>query len=269
MMNSAGAIGEDPEEDINVPAVAAYRTSIDTGRPLSERKLAAMFGKTSRRWARSRMAEARQLPLLAIARRVPRMRVDGGSGGAVLRNMVARAAEHVRDEAGFFARLGEAGVLVRLRFSEINPGQVTGYAVGLPSHNGSDGEPFWYGGGRLSAALTLPRLRRRWDPVTERRGGTLPGRSGLLFRNATRSTSTRPARLPPRRTISADALTVIRPAPPTPPGRQPTPCTSWPGPWGTRCCAGPLTTMTALPGRGTAGFPLPPARETSCALLPG
>jgi hypothetical protein len=30
------------------------------GRPLSERKLAGMFGKTSRRWARSRMAEARQ-----------------------------------------------------------------------------------------------------------------------------------------------------------------------------------------------------------------
>jgi len=38
--------------------VAAYRTSIETGRPLSERKLAQMFGKTSRRWARSRMAEA-------------------------------------------------------------------------------------------------------------------------------------------------------------------------------------------------------------------
>jgi hypothetical protein len=51
--------GEDREKDINVAAVAAYRTSIDTGRPLSERKLAAMFGKTSRRWARSRMADAR------------------------------------------------------------------------------------------------------------------------------------------------------------------------------------------------------------------
>jgi hypothetical protein len=40
--------------------VAAYRASLQTGRPLSERKLAGMFGKTSRRWARSRMAEARQ-----------------------------------------------------------------------------------------------------------------------------------------------------------------------------------------------------------------
>jgi hypothetical protein len=59
--------GEDRQEDINMAAVAAYQTSIDTGRPLSERKLAAMFGKTSRRWARSRMAEARQAHLLATA----------------------------------------------------------------------------------------------------------------------------------------------------------------------------------------------------------
>jgi len=41
-------------------AVAAYQASLQTDRPLSERKLAGMFGKTSRRWARSRMAEARQ-----------------------------------------------------------------------------------------------------------------------------------------------------------------------------------------------------------------
>jgi hypothetical protein len=66
-VNGVGTIGEDRDEDINEAAVAAYRTSIDTGRPLSERKLAAMFGKTSRRWARSRMAEARQARLLATA----------------------------------------------------------------------------------------------------------------------------------------------------------------------------------------------------------
>jgi hypothetical protein len=66
-VTGVGTTGEDREEDINVAAVAAYRTSIDTGRPLSERKLAAMFGKTSRRWARSRMAEARQARLLVTA----------------------------------------------------------------------------------------------------------------------------------------------------------------------------------------------------------
>ena len=51
--------GRDESETI-AAAVAAYRASLRTGRPLSERKLAGMFGKTSRRWARSRMAEARQ-----------------------------------------------------------------------------------------------------------------------------------------------------------------------------------------------------------------
>ena len=84
---------------------------------------------------------------------------------AVLRNAVTGAAEQAHDEAGLFARLREAGVLVRVRFSETNPGQVTGYAVSLPGHDGSDGQPLWYSGGRLSAGLTLPRLRRRWDPL--------------------------------------------------------------------------------------------------------
>ena len=76
--------------------------------------------------------------------------------------MVTRAAEHAPDESSFFARLRESGVLVRLRFSESDPGQVTGYAVTLPGHTGPDGAPAWYGGGRLAAGLTLPRLRERW-----------------------------------------------------------------------------------------------------------
>jgi hypothetical protein len=82
---------------------------------------------------------------------------------AVLRSMVTRAAEHSPDESSFFARLRECGVLVRLRFSEINPGRVTGYAVTLPGYTGQDGAPAWYGGGRLAAGLTLPRLRDRWS----------------------------------------------------------------------------------------------------------
>src|SRR5580698_96720 len=54
MLTGVGATSEDRREDIDAAAVAAYRASIDTGRPLSERKLAAIFGKTSRRWARGR-----------------------------------------------------------------------------------------------------------------------------------------------------------------------------------------------------------------------
>jgi len=52
---------------------------------------------------------------------------------------------------------------VRVRFSEADPGQVTGYSVTLPGHTGPDGTPLWYGGGRLAAGLTLSRLRDRWN----------------------------------------------------------------------------------------------------------
>jgi hypothetical protein len=47
-----------PASDLNAAAVAAYRASVHEGKPLSERKLAAAFGRTSRRWARARIAEA-------------------------------------------------------------------------------------------------------------------------------------------------------------------------------------------------------------------
>lgn len=52
----------DSEEKANATAVAAYRASIDNGKPICERRPAAMFGKTSRRRTRHRMAEARHVP---------------------------------------------------------------------------------------------------------------------------------------------------------------------------------------------------------------
>jgi hypothetical protein len=42
-------------------AVAGYRLSAQAGNPLSERKLAQMFGRTSRRWARQNR-RARRAP---------------------------------------------------------------------------------------------------------------------------------------------------------------------------------------------------------------
>jgi hypothetical protein len=109
-----------------------------------------------------------------------------------LRTMVTQAAGQATDEAGFFARLREAGLVVRLRFSEIDPGQVTGYSVTLPGHTGPEGTPLWYGGGRLAAGLTLPRLRERWNrPAgrpTERSGTprfTAPERDEI-YRHAAR-----------------------------------------------------------------------------------
>jgi hypothetical protein len=51
-----------PEAAVNDAAVAAYRLSAQAGNPLSERKLAQMFGRTSRRWARTRITEAGRVP---------------------------------------------------------------------------------------------------------------------------------------------------------------------------------------------------------------
>jgi hypothetical protein len=64
-MADATTQAADGEADISAAAVAAYRASIENGQRLSERKLAAMFGKTSRRWARHRIAEASQSPAVA------------------------------------------------------------------------------------------------------------------------------------------------------------------------------------------------------------
>jgi len=85
-----------------------------------------------------------------------------------LRTLVSQAADQATGEAAFFAALRQAGVTVRLRFSETDPEQVTGYAVALRGHTGPDGAPLWYGGGRLAAGLTLPRLRDRWHQRTAR-----------------------------------------------------------------------------------------------------
>jgi hypothetical protein len=52
--------GSGSKISIEAAAVACYQASVEAGSPLSERKLAARCGKTSRRWARSRMADARQ-----------------------------------------------------------------------------------------------------------------------------------------------------------------------------------------------------------------
>jgi hypothetical protein len=64
---TAAANAQDDDEvtdadAVNDQAVAAYRLSVQAGSPLSERKLARMFGQTSRRWARARITEARRMP---------------------------------------------------------------------------------------------------------------------------------------------------------------------------------------------------------------
>ncbi|MDT5029366.1 MAG: hypothetical protein QOE61_5792 [Micromonosporaceae bacterium] len=79
-----------------------------------------------------------------------------------LRRDVRAAAVAAANEDEFFARLADAGVLVKLRESVTNPGEITGYAVALATHTTADGEPVWFSGGKLARDLTLPKLRQQW-----------------------------------------------------------------------------------------------------------
>jgi Protein of unknown function (DUF2637) len=67
---------------VNDAAVAAYRLSAQAGNPLSERGLAQMFGRTSRRWAQARIADARGSAAEASHQSAPSSR-DGLGGRAV------------------------------------------------------------------------------------------------------------------------------------------------------------------------------------------
>jgi hypothetical protein len=86
-----------------------------------------------------------------------------------LQRQVAAVAAGTRSEPEFFAALEKRGLRVRLRHSARNPGEVTGYAVGLPGDVTAAGEQIWFGGGKLAPDLTLPKLRQRW-PEPARRG---------------------------------------------------------------------------------------------------
>lgn len=87
-----------------------------------------------------------------------------------LRRHVEAAAAASCTEAEFFAELTRRGVQVRLRHGAQRPDEVTGYAVGLPDDATADDGQVWYGGGKLAADLTLPKLRRTWVPASAGHG---------------------------------------------------------------------------------------------------
>jgi hypothetical protein len=90
----------------------------------------------------------------------------------MLRRLVEQAVAAARTETEFFDGLAVRGIAVRLRYSTVQPTEVTGYAVGLRSDTtGVDNGPVWFGGGKLAPNLTLPRLRARWPIGTSRLTG--------------------------------------------------------------------------------------------------
>ncbi len=98
-----------------------------------------------------------------------------------LRRAVNTAAAGASSEQEFSASLDGAGVLVRKRLSTRNSAEITGYAVALPGDAADGGGPVWFGGGKLAADLTLPKLRRRWDPARRAPTGrfTAPERDAI------------------------------------------------------------------------------------------
>jgi len=94
-----------------------------------------------------------------------------------LRRSVRTAAAGASSLGEFLERLRDDGLLVRERHSERNPGQVTGYAVALPESVDVGGQPIYFGGGKLAADLTLPKLRSRWEPA-ETDGSATAGAAG-------------------------------------------------------------------------------------------
>ncbi len=89
---------------------------------------------------------------------------------AELAGRVRHAAAASSDDLTFLTRLRVAhGALVRERVAP--SGDVTGYAVALPSYRAaSTGEPIYFSGSRLAPDLSLPRLRARWAQVTPMHG---------------------------------------------------------------------------------------------------
>src|ERR1700733_5444569 len=163
---------------------------------------------------------SRHTTSVSPARRYPRHNVSSGRPvsfpdavsakifwqPAAVSASVCPAAAAANSEDEFFARLGQAGVLVRKRFSIKNPGQVTGYSVALPGDTAKTGGPVWYGGGKLAADLTWPKLRQRWTPDRATPGRLRPdltaGERNAIWEHATRTAADATAQI---RTLTGTA----------------------------------------------------------------
>ncbi len=107
-----------------------------------------------------------------------------------LRRSVRTAAAGASSLGEFLERLREDGLLVRERLSERTPGEITGYAVALPDSADPGGQPIYFGGGKLAADLTVPKLRRRWDVEVPGDAAKAAGPQGAGSGRSAGSTST-------------------------------------------------------------------------------
>lgn len=127
---------------------------------------------------------AGHLPAASRADREITARTDGPDEPPLrerLEHHVRAAAAASANEAEFVTRLREAGLLLRPRRGRGRDGQttvtgysVTGYSVAedparggrtAPHRDTGQPGPIWFGGGKLAADLTLPKLRATWTPA--------------------------------------------------------------------------------------------------------
>ena len=180
-----------------------------------------------------------------------------------LRRHAATAAASAASTQEFFARLDQAGVLVWLRYSTKNSGQVTGYAVALPDDTTRNGEPVRYGGGKLAADLSWPKLQQRWTRPARPGSPLTPDEADALWDYAARTATDATER------IRFFTATGNRPLPPTRRTPHPTRCMQPPPCSAAGPCAAPPTTTTEPPASPTGGYPSRPPSGTSSATPPG
>jgi hypothetical protein len=101
-----------------------------------------------------------------------------GPDREVLRARVRAALAGSDGWEKFTDRLRLSGVQVRERYSTVNPGELTGYAVALLPSSARDWEQgtTWFGGGKLAPDLSLPQLLARWQQDGEGIGPQPAGR---------------------------------------------------------------------------------------------
>ncbi|GAA1935032.1 relaxase/mobilization nuclease domain-containing protein [Streptomyces sodiiphilus] len=81
----------------------------------------------------------------------------------LLREHVHQALAGAANETEFFDRLAGEGVRIKKRIAP--SGDVIGYSVAMVGDRNKDNEPVWYSGSTLAPDLSLPRIRKRFDPT--------------------------------------------------------------------------------------------------------
>lgn len=109
-------------------------------------------------------------------------RTDGPVAAKIrLRRAMAAAAAGTNTPADFRARLGQYGVQAKWRFSDRNPGEITGYKVALEGHVNAEGDPVWYAASQIDKQLSWPKIQQAWHD--RERMKIDPERSDAVLRN--------------------------------------------------------------------------------------